>query len=553
MSELSLVIRNARIVDGTGAPAFAGAIGIAGDRIAEVGAVPGAGAVEIDAGGRVAAPGFIDIHTHYDPQLCWDRLANPSPEHGVTTLVMGNCSIGLAPVRPADRGRLIQLFGSVEDMEGRLLESTVPFQWETVPEYLAWLGRDLGPNVGVLIGHSVLRLYAMGAASQERAATDAEIEAMCALLREAMAAGAFGLSYTYAHLDECGRPLPCEFADRRERLALMRVLAEAGRGVVEVAPRLSRRREADAQIDDFGSLALETGVKCTLNAILQSPATGTRWRELLARVNGWRARGAPLYAQVQTRPLDMTVELAKGSALFSKCPTWRRALDLPIADRVATFADRSLRAQLQSELRPYQKVLDQFTVRQVKSGANARYLGARVAEVAERESRSYTDVLLDIAVADDLQTQFSVTDYMHADVDAVGVLLDHPAVHIGAGDAGAHITQFAGVGDTCYLFEQFVRKHRVLSLERAVQRLTGEIARDWCIADRGVLVPGRYADVVLFDPDTIARGEEQWVDDVPGGNGRYVRRPQGVECTIVNGQVVVDRGRYTAARPGRII
>jgi N-acyl-D-aspartate/D-glutamate deacylase len=196
-----IAIRNAKIVDGTGASSYTGDVAIRGDRIASVGKFDDRASMEIDAGGKVLAPGFIDIHTHYDPQLCWDPMATPSPEHGVTSLIVGNCSISLAPVRSSDQERLIHLFGSVEDMEGRLLEQTVPFAWETVDEYLDYLRQGLGPNVGVLIGHSVLRLYAMGPDAQRRASDRHEISSMCDVLQAALEAGGRGLSLTYTHLD----------------------------------------------------------------------------------------------------------------------------------------------------------------------------------------------------------------------------------------------------------------------------------------------------------------------------------------------------------------
>jgi N-acyl-D-aspartate/D-glutamate deacylase len=556
MTDYSLLIRNALIVDGSGAPAVHGSVAIEGDRIAAVGAVQGRGAIEIDAGGKVVAPGFIDIHTHYDPQLCWDRLATPSPEHGVTSLVMGNCSISLAPVKPQDRSRLIHLFGSVEDMEGRLLETTCPFEWENFAEYVAYLQRGLGPNVGVFVGHSNLRLYVMGAASQQRVATDAEIQSMCEVLRESLRAGAFGLSYTFNHFDEQGHHLPCHYADRREKLALMQVMAEEGRGMVEVSPNFLEPGAAIAAYDEFGELALATGVTCTLSPILQSPNLQNRWQDMLARLEHWQAKGAPIFAQTQTRPLDMTVQLSEGSAALSKLSSWRQIMDLPVVERTAAFADRARRPQLEAEMLQMEGVLNLFgacAVKRVHAAANEIYLGQRVRDIAAASGRSIPATVLDIAVADGLATEFSLDGYIHGDVDIVTGLLSHPGIHIGSADAGAHITQFSGAGDTCYLIEKFVREEKRMSLEQAVKRLTSDLASGWKIADRGLLQQGKFADVVIFDPDTIERGKEAWVEDVPGGSGRYVRHPRGIDKVIVNGQILVDRGTYTGAQPGRII
>jgi N-acyl-D-aspartate/D-glutamate deacylase len=553
MSDLTLVIRNARIVDGSGAPAFMGDVGVAGDRIVAVGQVDGRGATEVDAGGKVLAPGFIDVHTHYDPQLCWDRLATPTPEHGVTSLIMGNCSISLAPVKPEQRMKVIHMFGSVEDMEGQLLEQTVPFSWQTFAEYLDYLKPELGPNVGVFVGHSVLRYYVMGAASQERTATDAEIALMCAELRSALRAGAFGLSYSFGHFDEQGQQLPCHYADRREHMAFLQVMQEEGRGMVEVTPKLLDLTVGLPQIDAFGEMALATGITCTISPILQSTSQPDMWRTLLDRFEYWQARGAPLFAQTQVRPLDLTVQLSQGSTALSKMPSWRRLFNLSVAERIEQFGRAAVRQQLEAELPAIGRTLDSFVVKRSHSAANQALLGRRVTDIAREQQRTFTDTFLDIALADGLETEFSQLGLAHVDVDVVSFLLDHPGIHIGSADAGAHITQFSGAGDTCYLLQKFVREEGRMTLERAVQRLTADLARGWRIADRGEIAVGKFADLVIFDPATIARGDEVWVTDVPGGSGRYVRRPQGIDKVFVNGALLVDNGHYTSARVGRII
>lgn len=555
MADHSLVIRNARIVDGSGAPASQGDLAVTGDRITAVGKVDGRGAREIDAHGHVLAPGFIDIHTHYDPQFCWDRNATPSPEHGVTTVVMGNCSIGLAPLKKQDAPRLIGMFGSVEDMDSDLLKNAVPFTWETYDDYVRYLKQGLGPNLGVFVGHSALRLYVMGAASQERAATDDEIVKMARVLREAMNAGAFGMSLSYAHLDERGHHLPGHYADRRELEALARVIAAADRGMIQVAPNVFDH-DGFNQIDFFGQLSLDTGVSCTLSPTLQTPGNGNVWWKVLMRYEVWRSRGAKLYTQSQVRPLDISVRLSEGSVALSKLASWRHILGLPLAQRIAEFKKPEHREALRNELAGSDFVMGlvaAMTVRKTTAADNAKYVGRRLTDIAAEEKRAVSDVLLDIALRDDLDTMFVLQNVIHADTPAVALLLSYPGLHIGSGDAGAHIQQFAGAGDTCYLFERFVRAEGVMSVERAVQRLTSDIARDWRIKDRGLLQAGKLADLVIFDPDTIVRGEEEWVNDVPGGLGRYVRHPTGIDAVIVNGELLVQDGAYTDAKPGRII
>ena len=550
---LSLVIRNAQLVDGSGKPAYRGDLGVEGDRIAAVGRVDGTGAQEIDAGGKVLAPGFIDIHTHYDPQLCWDRNATPTPEHGVTSLVMGNCSISLAPVRQRDRAKVVHMFGSVEDMEGRLLEATVPFSWESAPDYYRYLGASLGPNVASLVGHSVIRLFVMGADAQKRAATDEEIAAMREVLRGAMQAGAFGLSFTFNHFDEIGNQLPCFYADRREKLGLMQVLKEEGRGVVEVAPNFFRRDMGLPTVDEWGALALESGVLTTLSPILVMPNMEGAWRIILDRLLHWRDQGAPIYAQTQVRPLDMTIQLSHGSTVLSKSSAWRDSFEAPIDARIERLRDPEHRKTLIAEGDRLKNALAPLWVKRARSAAGRAYEGRRIADVAAEEGKAFTEAMMDIALLDDLETEFSLSGFLHSDADKVAILLDHPAVHLGSGDAGAHITQFAGAGDTCYLFEKFVRERGDMTVERAVQRLTSELADIWGFEGRGRLEPGKFADLVLFDPATIARGEEEWVDDVPGGSGRYTRHPTGVERVVVNGETLVARSEYTDAKPGRLL
>jgi hypothetical protein len=355
-----------------------------------------------------------------------------------------------------------------------------------------------------------------------------------------------GLSFTHVHRDERGRPLPGAYADRREKLALLQVMAEEGRGVMEVANGVTE------EIDEWGELSLETGVTCSLSALLQIGTKGV-WRKQLERYEHWRAKGAPLFAQTHARPSDLTIQLSEGWAHLSRTETWRQAFGQAQPERIRRLADPALRPLFESEGEGVLADFAPFMKVKQAGPANAALVGRSVAEIAEREGKTLVSAMIDIALADDLETAFGVQGKDHSDVAAVGQMLRHPAVHMGSGDAGAHVTQFSFVGDTGYLFEKFVRQERMFTLEEAVKAMTLDLASVYQIKDRGQIAPGKFADLVLFDPETITGGDEELINDFPGGQARYVRHPKGIAKVIVNGEVLVDEGVYTRARPGRII
>jgi N-acyl-D-aspartate/D-glutamate deacylase len=392
----------------------------------------------------------------------------------------------------------------------------------------------------------------MGAASQQRAATEIEIAEMVRVLRAALEAGSFGLSFTYNHLDHHGQELPCRYADRAELSALLAEVARHDR-MVEVSPDFRQGADTLQYFDLFGELSLETGCRVTLSPILVIGGKDGPWKERLARLEHWRQRGAKLFGQTQVRPLDMTINLGQGAVLFGKTPLWRTFMDQPIDGRIAMLDSPGERKTLEDEADSFAATIAKLVVQHVVAEQNRRYVGHNLKELADQQGRRIGAVLIDIVAADRLETTFTLTGVVHANPQHVIQLLDHPYMHIGSADAGAHITVFSGAGDTCYLFEKYVRDEKLMTLERAVQRLTSDIARDWGLVDRGEIAPGNFADLVLFDPATIRREPEEWVNDLPGGGGRYVRSARGIDKVIVNGQVLVDNGDYTEARPGTLL
>jgi N-acyl-D-amino-acid deacylase len=561
MVSQDLYISNARIVDGTGAPERRGAVAVRDGKIAAAGpdmprSAAGDGAREIDARGQVVAPGFIDVHTHFDPQICWDRLATPSIEHGVTTVLMGNCSLSLAPVRKQDQRALAGMFKQIEDIPLETFAEGVPWSWETYPEYLDFIRKDLGINVAGLVGHSALRSYVMGAAAQERAATEEETAQMGRVLQDAIRGGAAGLSTSYVDIDEHMKPVPSRWATRDEVIALGRAMAEVGRGLIQTVPVFYNPPEQLQNIRDMGEISRQTGLLCSVAPIVHS-TTSTLWQDSLAALEEEKAKGARVFGQSMPRTFDINIRLAESSFLLFAMPAWAEVMRMPLAERCAAFADPARRADLRMQfgmLRFGIPMLDEvFEVGRVARPENRGLEGRKVAQLAAERGVEIADAMLDVALSEGLETEFALKNFLHVDPAGVTAILSHPLIHIGASDAGAHISQFCGAGDTSYLLGRWVRDLHAFTLERAVQRLTGELADAFGIRNRGRIAPGLAADLVLFDPDRIDRGSEDFVHDVPGGANRYVRHAQGIDKVMVNGAVVWEDGAYTGARTGEVV
>jgi N-acyl-D-aspartate/D-glutamate deacylase len=410
-------------------------------------------------------------------------------------------------------------------------------------------------NVGALMGHSTLRHYAMGPAAQERTATEEEIAEMARLVAEGMAAGALGLSSSYVDIDENTEPVASRHADLREKIALCQAMKASGRGVYQVVPYFPELPRQLENIRELGEISRATGVLCSLQPILSTPNSPDA-RESLEALEAEQRAGARVYGQVMPRCFDLNMRLSETSMLLFGLPRWKAIMDTPMPGRIGLFADPDRRAELVKEManaRGMSGVVPFLIVGGVKSEQNAPYLGKRLMEIAAAEGRPVGEVVLELALRDDLETEFQLTGVMNADKAAVGRLIEHPLCHFGASDAGAHITQFCGTGDTTHLLEYYVRETGTMSLERAVHHMTGELAQDWGLHDRGVIAPGRAADLVLFDPASVHCGEETFVSDFPGEANRYVRGSEGYRMVIVNGEIVVEGGEYTDARPGTIV
>lgn len=545
-----VIVRGGLVVDGSGQPGFQGDVAVKDGRIAAVGRVEGEARHVVDAAGRVVAPGFIDPHTHFDVQLLWDGAARPALEHGVTTIVPGNCSLSLAPLKAADRGRVVGMFQQIEEMPPEAFTEAFEWTWEDFAGYRQAVSRNLSINVAPLVGHSVIRLWVMGEAAQERPATAEEIAAMQDLLRACLDAGAVGLSTSFVDIDETGRPVPSRFAQFAELDALCAVLGEYGR-MLQCVPEFYAVDLTIARIDQLAELSLRHGIPTTFSPLFDSTQAPDNAPRAIARVEEQFARGARVWPQMQTRPIDISFSLLRPSLFFARLPRWVRVLRQPLEARLVSLTDPQTVERMLADLGPDggERMMGGLIVRG-GDGAPAGYIGRTLSDVARERGQAPGRALIDISLENGLDVAFLSAAQGHEASNRIGPMLAHPLMHIGASDGGAHIASFATYGDTGYLFSEFVRKSRALTLEQAVRKITAETADIWGLKDRGRLERGKAADVVVFDDAAIGRGEERPVFDMPGDGMRYVRDATGVDAVLVNGELAYAGGRYADARSG---
>ena len=552
--EYDLLIKNGSVIDGTGSATKQADLGIKDGVIVSIGQVEGDALETIDAKDLVVSPGFIDIHTHFDPQLCWDGHATPSIEHGITTVVTGNCSLSLAPIKgKEDADKIVSMFGVIEDIKKTTFDEAVPFSWQSFPEYLDHIRPKLGINVGALIGHSAIRLFVMGPESQEREATQEEISKMCEIVREAMRAGALGISSSYVDIDENGDPVPSRFAGFDEKVALAQAMGESGRGIWQVVPYFPDMKQQLDNIRELGDISLAANVPCSLQPVLSSP-TSPNAEELIEALEKEQARGARVFGQTMPRCFDLNMRLSETSMLLYALPRWKKIMDLPREQRLEQFEEQ--KSELVNEMKDAKGMsgsIPFLKVGSVKSDENQRYQGQYLGAIAQEENKELGEVILDLSIRDNLDTEFQLQNVINADKQAVAKIVSHPLCHFGASDAGAHITQFCGTGDTSHLLQHYVRETSTFSLEEAIHKMTGELAVDWGLADRGTLEEGKAADIVIFNSETVSVGKEEFVDDFPGEARRYVRKSEGYDVVIVNGAIAYQEGRYTETLNGRVV
>ena len=551
-----LLIKNGLVIDGTGAPARRADVALAAGRIAEIGSVMGAAKRTMDAEGLAVAPGFIDPHTHYDAQICWDGALTPSSWHGVTSVVMGNCGVGIAPCRPAAREVAMRDLVNVEAIPFEVLQQGITWDWESFPEYLeAAARRKPALNLGFLAPLTPFRHYVMGEASMERAATGEETARIKALLGEAMDAGAFGFSSTLLnqHMGFAGRPLACRNASREELKAYCNALKERAKGAIEIAMTKQIGVMDDPELELLDFMLTESARPITFIAMFDRDDISEAVRTSLRKAAPMIARGA----RPQTSPLPLTREInMRNPFSFAGFPSWKRVFeDKSKAAQAAVYRDPAFRAQFREDLKRPAGFgnWERITVHEVKSAALKPLEGQTVAEVARAQGKDGVDAFLDLTLADDLENEFTMTSFNNRP-ERMAEILNNPAMLLGLGDGGAHLDMLCDSGYPTYVLGTWVRERKVLTLEHAVQRMTSDPADFFGIRDRGRLAPGLAADLAIFDPATVGSlGRPERRYDLPGGAKRMVMRSQGIEYTIVNGAVTWEKGALTGAAAGTVL
>lgn len=535
------ILRNATVIDGSGQPGRRSSVGIEGERIAAVGDIgEDADAEDVDLEGLVLSPGFIDIHTHYDAQNLWDPDLTSSFWHGVTTVVMGNCGFGIAPTRPEHRDLITRTLENVEGMSADSLQIGIPWEFETFDSYVALVeGRPKRINIGAMIGHTPLRLYVMGERADEREATPDETEQMRGIVADAMDAGALGFatSKSPSHNGAWGRPVPSRAASLDEITALADVLGESGRGVLQATygPEL--------QMGEFASLSerIDRPVSWTglLTSMQDYGADLTGMEELAGRtpievLDHQAELPGEVWPQIACRPLVTQMTLATPSGSLARLATFKEVLAVPVAERAAIYADPDWRERARPEVH---RVWSRTRWSKISIHETARHQAQRnipLDQLADQQGVDPFDLLLDVALEDDLTTRFRVVVLNDDEVQLAELLRDGRAL-LGLSDAGAHVSQLYDACFSTHLLGYWVREKSALSLEQAVWRLTTHPADVFGIPQRGRIQPGYMADLVAFDPDTVGVLEAERVHDLPGGADRLIAPSVGIEHIWVNG------------------
>jgi len=555
-----VLIKGGRIYDGSGMPSYLGDVATKDGRIVETGRINGEAKRVIHADGLAVSPGFIDFHTHLDAQLLWDPLATSSCFHGVTTVIPGNCALALAPCKEQDQDTILKSFERVEAISLPALRAGVQWGWTTFPQYLDKLRGNLGVNVAALMGHCALRQFVMGNAAMERAATPAEIYQMKEILKAGVRAGAMGFSTNQnpVHMFADGTPIQSRFATDEEIIELACALGEINQGAVQISRgSLGVSVPMRETVQLFDEISSRSGRPVIWQSIAHRWDRPDEWRQLLDLAKESLERGVQSYPLCNARLFNNRLTM-KNAQVFDDLPTWKTILFLPLEARIAAIRDPETRRKMRYEA-VEEKKSSRFSRRwdlvyliKAATPANRHLEKKSVAEIAKIRGQDVIDAFLDLSLEEGLDTEFQ-TSSTNGDEEAVAEIIRSPFTLVGQSDAGAHLIYDAGFGYATRLLGYWIREKNVMSLEEGVRKLTFMVASIFGLHDRGLIRRGMAADLVLFDPSTIRECEPEMVQDLPANEKRFIQKAVGIEMTLVNGEVLVEKGKHSGALPGSVL
>jgi N-acyl-D-amino-acid deacylase len=552
--DYDLLIRGGRVVDGSGLPSYVADLGIKNGTVVDIGRLKGSSARTIDAAGLVVAPGFIDHHTHMDGQILWDPYGTCEPQHGVTSIIMGNCGLALAPVEAGGEDAIIKSFVRVEAIPRIALEKGVPWGWRSYGDYLDRLEGNVGINVGGIVGHIAVRQYVMGEESVERTATADEIEKMRQLVSESILGGALGFSTNRneRHMREDGLPVPSRLATEEELLALCDVTRELNSGVIQT----NHGRHCVEQIPEYDKIVRRTCRPLVWQSVQYKESEPELWKNMLDGIANTFRDGYQAYGLTHTVPL-MRHFTMKDAQTFDEFPVWKNLMFLPEEARKQAFADAETRKKMRDDMaepRPvsFHRNWGRVFVEKVIKPENQQYAGKSVDEVAALRNQDPLDAFLDLSLEENLDTTFETTN-RGFNPEVMSTIMKSPYVIIGTSDAGAHVQFGADFGYCTTLLGMWVRDRQMISLEQAIHKLTFHVASVYGIEGRGLLRPGFAADVTIFNPKTVKACAPEWANDYPAGTKRLIQRSEGICQTIVNGRVIYEDGKLSGEKPGAVL
>jgi N-acyl-D-aspartate/D-glutamate deacylase len=563
MMQYDLIIKNGTVIDGSGMPRYRADVGIARGKIATIGKLRDSAQEVIDAEGQIVAPGFIDAHTHMDAQVFWDPLGTCSCWHGITSVVMGNCGFSLAPCSEQDKLMVMRNLERAEDIAPEAMEAGIKWSWTTFPEYLTAVDQlPKGINYAAYIGHSALRTYVMGERAFTDEATPDDLGAMQREVRDAIRAGAVGFttSRTFNHQTRDGQPVASRLATWDEVRQLVGVMGEMKAGVFEIANEDARfdSERIHEYLGRLKALALDTGVPVTFGMFSSRKAPGL-WHPFFALADETVAAGGRMFIQVHTRSLNVVLSVETVTP-FDKLPVWREIRKLPLAEQEAKLRDPEIRQRLIESV--HQTPRDSSRGVGVEArAANFKWLLVMdkatppyrsVAEIADELGKDPVEVFIDLALKKHLR-QFFLQPLVNENQEHVLEMIKHPRSVVTFSDSGAHVSQIMDSSLQTHLLSYWVREKQAVTLEEAVRMLSFVPAAHWGLVGRGMLREGWAADVVIFNPDTIAPLLPEVAYDLPAGARRLKQKAAGIMATVVNGEVVLRNNEHTGALPGRLL